>query len=150
MRAVLQRVSQASVKVDGKTVSAIGRGFLVLLGIARDDEIEALEWSAKKIAGLRIFEDEQDKMNLSLAGVGGEVLVVSQFTLHADVRKGRRPAFLEAAPPEKAEPFYEKFCELLEAEGVSVKKGVFGAKMEIGLVNEGPVTILVERQKNSS
>ena len=144
MRAVVQRVSEASVTVDGRTVGAIGRGFLVLLGVTHvDGEAEAV-WLARKIAGLRIFEDEAGKFNRSLADVDGAVLVVSQFTLYGDTRKGRRPSFTEAARPEHAEPLCDLFVDLLRAEGVAVETGIFGAMMAVHLVNVGPVTLLLD------
>ena len=144
MRAVVQRVSQASVTVDNQVVSAIGRGFLVLLGITHDDgEVEAA-WLVRKIAGLRIFEDEEGKFNRALADVDGAVLVVSQFTLYGDARKGRRPSFTEAARPEQAEPLCDRFVELLRAEGIAVETGIFGAMMAVSLVNDGPVTLLLD------
>ena len=144
MRAVVQRVSQASVTVDNQVVSAIGRGFLVLLGITHDDgEVEAA-WLVRKIAGLRIFEDEEGKFNRAPADVDGAVLVVSQFTLYGDARKGRRPSFTEAARPEQAEPLCDRFVELLRAKGIAVETGVFGAMMAVSLVNDGPVTLLLD------
>ena len=144
MRAVVQRVSEASVTVDGRTVGAIGRGFLVLLGVTHvDGEAEAV-WLARKIAGLRIFEDEAGKFNRSLADEDGAVLVVSQFTLYGDARKGRRPSFTEAARPEHAEPLCDLFVDLLRAEGVAVETGIFGAMMAVHLVNVGPVTLLLD------
>lgn len=148
MRAVVQRVSQASVTVDGEIVGQIGRGFLVLLGIAHTDGEAEASWLARKIAGLRIFEDEAGKMNLSLADVDGAVLAVSQFTLYGDARKGRRPSFVEAARPEHAQPLYLYFCEQLAAEGVHVERGVFQAEMKVALINDGPVTLLVETEKD--
>ncbi|MCA9871222.1 MAG: D-tyrosyl-tRNA(Tyr) deacylase [Anaerolineae bacterium] len=144
MRAVVQRVSQASVTVDNQVVSAIGRGFLVLLGITHDDgEVEAA-WLVRKIAGLRIFEDEEGKFNRAPADVDGAALVVSQFTLYGDARKGRRPSFTEAARPEQAEPLCDRFVELLRAEGIAVETGIFGAMMAVSLVNDGPVTLLLD------
>ena len=144
MRAVIQRVSAAQVTVHGEVVGQIGRGFLVLLGVtAADGEAEAA-LLARKIAGLRVFEDDGGKMNLALADVGGAVLAVSQFTLYADVRKGRRPSFIAAARPEQAEPLYQRFCTLLGAEGVPVQQGVFQAEMQVSLVNDGPVTIWMD------
>jgi D-aminoacyl-tRNA deacylase len=146
MRAVIQRVASAQVMVDGAVVGRIGPGFLVLLGITHDDgETEAV-LLARKIAGLRIFEDDGGKMNLALADVGGAVLAVSQFTLYGDVRKGRRPSFTDAARPEQAEPLYRRFCTLLAAEGIVVAEGVFQAYMEVALVNDGPVTIWMDTQ----
>ncbi len=146
MRVVLQRVKNASVMVSGERVSEIGAGLLLLVGVAKDDgECEA-GWLAEKVVGLRIFNDESGKMNLSLEDVGGEVLAVSQFTLLADTRKGKRPSFVEAAPPEKAESLFDHFCERLREAGVgSVKTGSFGAMMDVALVNDGPVTIVLER-----
>jgi len=144
MRAVIQRVSEASVRVDGALVGQIGRGFLVLLGITHSDgEAEAV-WLAKKVAGLRLFEDAEGKMNLGLAEVGGAVLAVSQFTLYGDARKGRRPSFVEAARPEQAQPLYEQFCTALRSEGIPVAQGIFQAHMQVALINDGPVTLVVE------
>lgn len=144
MRAVIQRVSEASVRVDGAVVGEIGRGFLVLLGITHRDGEEQAAWLAKKIAGLRLFEDENGKTNLGLAEVGGAVLAVSQFTLYGDARKGRRPSFVDAARPEQAQPLYESFCAALRGEGLTVAEGVFQAHMQVALVNDGPVTLIVE------
>ena len=144
MRAVIQRVSTAQVTVHGDVVGKISRGFLVLLGVtATDGEAEAA-LLARKIAGLRVFEDNGGKMNLALADVAGAVLAVSQFTLYADVRKGRRPSFIAAARPEQAEPLYQHFCTLLRTEGVPVQQGVFQAEMQVSLVNDGPVTIWMD------
>ena len=145
MRAVVQRVSRAAVRVDGETVGAIGRGFVVLAGFAPADEEPALAWMAEKLAGLRVFGDAEGKMNLGLAEVGGAMLVVSQFTLYGDASKGRRPSFVGAAPPERAEPLYERFVVLLRERGVPVETGRFGAMMDVELVNDGPVTLLIER-----
>ena len=145
MRLVIQRVSQASVTVDGRVVGAIGRGYLVLVGVTHDDGVEEADWLARKVAGLRLFEDENGLTNLSLQDVGGEVLVVSQFTLYADARKGRRPSFSKAARPEVAEPLVERFCQTLSAQGLRVAAGVFGAYMQVALVNDGPVTLILER-----
>ncbi len=144
MRAVIQRVSKASVTVEEKIVGQIGQGFLILLGIAHSDSEAEAAFLARKIAGLRVFEDGDGKMNLSLSEIGGAVLAVSQFTLYADTRKGRRPSFVDAARPEQAEPLYRRFCELLLAEGVPVEKGIFQATMQVALVNDGPVTILMD------
>ena len=145
MRALIQRVSRASVHVDGEKVAGIEMGFLVLLGVADwDGEAEAA-WLARKIAGLRLFEDDAGKMNLGLEDVGGSVLAVSQFTLYGDARKGRRPSFTQAAPPAQAQELYEKFCALLAAQGVPMEKGVFQAHMEVSLVNDGPVTLWLEK-----
>ncbi len=145
MRVVLQRVSSASVSVEGRTIASIGQGYLILLGIAPDDEETAAEYLTKKIAHLRVFEDEAGKMNRSLLDVGGAVLVVSQFTLYADTRKGRRPAFVGAAPPDVARPLVDFFADRLRAFGIPVQTGEFGAHMQVALVNDGPVTILMER-----
>ena len=144
MRAVIQRVTSAQVRVDGQVVGQIGQGFLVLLGIAHADGDEEALYLARKIVGLRVFEDNDGKMNLALGDVGGSVLAVSQFTLYGDVRKGRRPSFIDAARPEHAEPLYQRFCRMLAAEGVAVQQGVFQAHMEISLVNDGPVTIWMD------
>jgi D-tyrosyl-tRNA(Tyr) deacylase len=147
MRAVVQRVSQASVTVGGEVVGAIDRGFLILLGITHSDGEAEAAILARKIAGLRIFEDDDGKMNLGLADVGGAALVVSQFTLYGDVRKGRRPSFTDAARPEQAAPLYGRFCQLLAAEGIPVQQGVFQAHMAVALVNDGPVTIWLDTQE---
>ncbi len=144
MRAVIQRVSQASVRVDGAVVGQIGPGFLVLLGITHSDGEDEATWLAKKIAGLRLFEDAEGKMNLGLADVGGAVLAVSQFTLYGNAAKGRRPSFTQAARPEQAQPLYEHFCAALRTEGVEVAQGIFQAHMQVALVNDGPVTLIVE------
>jgi D-tyrosyl-tRNA(Tyr) deacylase len=144
MRAVIQRVSRASVTVEDQVVGAIGRGFLVLLGVTHNDGQAEAEWLARKIAGLRVFEDEAGKMNLGLADVGGAALVVSQFTLYGDARKGRRPDFIQAARPDVAEPLIEYFIEKLRAEGLTVATGRFRAMMEVELVNEGPVTLWLD------
>jgi D-tyrosyl-tRNA(Tyr) deacylase len=147
MRAVLQRVSRASVTVDTQVVGQIDRGWLVLLGVEKgDNEAEALSL-ADKIATLRAFEDADGKMNLSVLEVGGSTLVVSQFTIAADCRKGRRPSFDSAAPPEEAEPLYNRFCLALAAAGVTVQRGVFRAHMDVELVNDGPVTFLLDSRK---
>lgn len=144
MRAVIQRVTSAQVRVDGQVVGQIGNGFLVLLGIAHADGDEEALYLARKITGLRVFEDNDGKMNLALGDVGGSVLAVSQFTLYGDVRKGRRPSFVDASRPEHAEPLYQRFCRMLAAEGVAVQQGVFQAHMEVSLVNDGPVTIWMD------
>lgn len=143
MRCVVQRVSSARVEVEGETVGEIGRGFLALVGVGHDDTEEHARQLAEKLARLRIFEDAEGKMNLAVTEVGGGVLAVSQFTLLADTRKGNRPSFAAAARPELAQPLYEKFCEALTALGVPVARGVFGAKMRVSLVNEGPVTVML-------
>jgi D-tyrosyl-tRNA(Tyr) deacylase len=145
MRAVVQRVSRASVSVDGELVGQIGRGVVVLVGVTHDDTAEQAEWLAEKIAGLRIFEDSAGKMNLGLLDVDGAALVVSQFTLYADARKGRRPSFTDAAPPDVAEPLVEHFAQALRDEGVPVETGIFQATMLVEIHNDGPVTILLER-----
>ncbi len=145
MRAVVQRVSRAAVRVDGETVGAIGRGFVVLAGFAPTDTEPALAWMADKLVGLRVFADAEDKMNLAVGDVGGALLVVSQFTLYGDVSKGRRPSFIGAAPPEQAEALYERFVALLRERGVRVETGRFRAMMDVELVNDGPVTLLLER-----
>jgi D-aminoacyl-tRNA deacylase len=147
MRAVVQRVSQASVTVEEQVVGAIGRGFLILLGITHGDGEAEAALLARKISGLRLFEDGEGKLNLALAELGGAALVVSQFTLYADVRKGRRPSFSQAARPEQAQPLYERFCQLLAATGIPVQQGVFQAHMRVGLVNDGPVTIWLDTQE---
>ncbi len=144
MRAVVQRVSEASVTVDGQVVGQIGRGFLVLLGITHDDGEKEAVYLARKIAGLRIFENDEGKMNLDVAAANGAVLAVSQFTLYGNARKGRRPSFIEAARPEQAEPLYRHFCELLAAQGLDVEQGVFQAEMQVSLVNDGPVTLWLD------
>ncbi len=145
MRVVLQRVKRASVTVEGRVVGAIDRGFVILVGVRVGDTEEAARWLAQKIATLRVFEDDQGKFNLALGDVGGAALVVSQFTLYADARKGRRPSFTDAAPPEVAEPLVARFADLLRAEGVPVQSGIFGAKMLVEIHNDGPVTVLLER-----
>jgi D-tyrosyl-tRNA(Tyr) deacylase len=144
MRALVQRVSQASVTVEGQRVAEIGVGFLVLLGITHADGEAEAKRLGQKIAGLRLFDDAEGKMNLALADVGGAALVVSQFTLYGDARKGRRPSFTEAALPTQAEPLYRRFCELLAQEGVRVERGVFQATMQVALVNNGPVTLWLD------
>jgi D-aminoacyl-tRNA deacylase len=144
VRAVVQRVREASVSVDGDVVGSIGPGLLVLLGVADGDTAESAEQLAAKVARLRIFENEDGRFDRSLVDVGGAALVVSQFTLIADTRKGNRPSFTGAAGPDVAEPVYERFCEQLAALGVRVERGVFGARMAVALTNDGPVTILLE------
>jgi D-aminoacyl-tRNA deacylase len=147
MRAVLQRVSRAAVVIDGETVGAIERGLLVLLGVAATDTPGDVQRLAEKVAGLRIFNDDANKMNLALADVGGAVLVVSQFTLYGDCRKGRRPSFIAAAPPEIAVPLYEAFVNALRALGLPVATGRFGAMMQVDLINEGPVTLILDTKE---
>ena len=147
MRAVIQRVSQSSVVVDDKITGEIGRGLLVLLGIEKHDTPTDLKYTFEKTIGLRIFEDEQAKMNLSLLDVSGQLLVVSQFTLLGDVRKGRRPGFNDAASPEIANQMYEEFVAMARAKGIDVQTGIFQADMAVQLVNDGPVTILIDSRK---
>lgn len=144
MRAVVQRVSEASVTVGGETVARIGRGLLVLLGIAAGDGEDAADWMADKVAGLRIFANDNGKFDRTVAEVGGAMLIVSQFTLCADVRKGRRPSFSQAAPPEHAVPLYERVAARAASLGLLVETGRFGAHMQVSLVNDGPVTLVVE------
>lgn len=144
MRAVVQRVKQGSVTVDREIVGQIGRGLLVLLGVANDDTTEDADFMVSKIVHLRIFEDENQKMNRSLLDVGGEMLVVSQFTLLGDCRKGRRPSFINAAGPEQATELYEYFVKKTHEKGISVKTGQFRAMMEVALINDGPVTLIIE------
>jgi D-tyrosyl-tRNA(Tyr) deacylase len=146
MRAVVQRVSEANVTVDGAVVGSIHRGFLILLGVTETDGEAEAAYLARKIAGLRIFEDAQGKMNLGLSDIDGAILAVSQFTLYGDVRKGRRPSFVAAARPEQAEPLYEHFCQQLAAEGIPVQQGVFGAEMAVHLINDGPVTLWLDTE----
>lgn len=147
MRAVVQRVGRASVTVEGKIVGQIGRGLLVLLGVTHSDDRAAADYLAEKIAGLRIFEDDAGKMNLSVADTGGAVLVVSQFTLYGDVRRGKRPSFDAAAPPAQANELYEYFVSRLRTLGLHCETGIFQAMMQVELVNDGPVTILLDSEK---
>lgn len=144
MRALLQRVSRASVTVDGEVVGQIGRGFAILLGVTHSDGRAEAEWLAGKVAGLRLFEDAEGKMNLSAADVGGAFLVISQFTLYGDARKGRRPSFTDAAAPAQAEPLVDYFVEQLRGLGYTVATGTFGAHMEVEIHNDGPVTLMIE------
>ena len=145
MRAVIQRVTQANVKVKGKVTGAINEGLLILVGVEDADTVEDIEWLTKKIAGLRIFNDENGVMNLSVMDVGGGLLAVSQFTLMASTKKGNRPSYIRASKGDFAEPMYEKFCSALEKEtGKKVEKGVFGADMKVSLLNDGPVTIIMD------
>ncbi len=144
MRAVIQRTERASVSIDGKTVGEIGKGFLVLLGVGAEDTEADCERIAKKLVGLRIFEDENGKTNLSLKDVDGSLLIISQFTLYADCRKGNRPNFLMAKEPKEAERLYEYFCKLCAEEIPVVKKGIFGVDMRVELVNSGPFTVILE------
>lgn len=150
MRLVLQRVSRAQVSVNGNVTGEIGRGLLVLLGVQKGDGTAEMEWGAKKAAELRIFQDDQDKMNLSLLDVSGEALVVSQFTLLADSEKGRRPSFTDAAQPEEAERLYGFFVDCLRRMGIPTATGVFAARMSVSLVNEGPVTMILDRKPASA
>jgi D-tyrosyl-tRNA(Tyr) deacylase len=145
MRVVLQRVTRARVTVEGRVTGEIGRGLLLLAGFTEADTEETLCWMADKVVGLRVFTDAEGKMNLSVEEIGGAVLVVSQFTLYGDARRGRRPSFVEAARPEVAVPLYERFVELLRAAGRPVETGEFGAMMQVELVNDGPVTLVLER-----
>src|SRR5579883_47328 len=147
MRALLQRVSRASVTVENEIVGEIGHGLLILLGVGHGDSEAQAKTLAEKIVYLRIFEDEASKMNRSLLDIGGEALVVSQFTLYADVRKGRRPSFTDAAPPSLAQPLVERFQEAIAAHGLKVAGGVFGASMQVELVNSGPVTIWLDSEQ---
>lgn len=150
MKIVLQRVKHASVSVEGLPFSEVGPGLLLLVGVAKGDGEAEADWIAEKVAGLRVFADDEGKMNLGIMESGGEILAVSQFTLLADTRKGKRPSFLDAAPPEEAEPLFDYFCERLRAAGVrSVKTGSFGAMMDVSLTNDGPVTIVLERSPES-
>lgn len=145
MRVVIQRVRSASVSIDEQVISSIGRGLLILLGIEHDDDTSDVEWLAPKIAGMRIFSDSDGKMNLDIRELGGDILVVSQFTLHAATKKGNRPSFIRAARPEHAIPLYENFIERISGEiGRSVFTGKFGSMMDISLINDGPVTIIVD------
>jgi len=144
LRAVVQRVSEASVTVDGQVAGEIGKGLLVLVGVTQDDTAERAKLLAGKVAGLRIFEDSDGKMNESVMDISGQVLAISQFTLYADTRKGRRPSFHECAPPEISEPLYEKFVSYLGEMGLPVETGIFGARMRVRLANEGPVTLILQ------
>ena len=145
MRALLQRVSKASVTVEGQTISTIGKGLLILLGIGHGDREEQAKFLAEKIANLRVFEDDQGKTNLSILDVKGEAIVVSQFTLYADTRKGRRPSFIDAALPDVAEPLVNRFIDLLRGHGIPTQTGKFGTHMEVEIHNDGPVTIWLEK-----
>ena len=145
MKSVLQRVRCGRVLVDGESVAAIERGLVILIGVGQADTKNEAEWLAEKCAVLRVFEDEQGKTNLSVQDVGGEVLVISQFTLYADTRKGRRPSFIKAASPEIAQPLVDHFVDHMRGLGISIQKGVFGAHMLVEIENDGPVTIILER-----
>ena len=145
MKLVVQRVKNAKVEVDGKTVGEIDKGFLVLLGVTHTDTKETVDYLVKKLCNLRIFEDENEKMNLGLKDVNGELLIVSQFTLYADCTGGNRPSFVNAAKPDFANELYEYFCEKCKEEQIEVQKGIFGADMKVSLLNDGPVTIILEQ-----
>ena len=146
MRALLQRVSSANVTVNGRIIGQIERGFVILLGVTHGDTTAQADWLANKVAGLRLFEDEAGKMNLGLGDVGGSVLVVSQFTLYGDARKGKRPSFTAAAQPEQAEPLVDYFCNHLRQAGLNVATGQFGAMMQVTIHNDGPVTLMLEKE----
>lgn len=146
MRLVIQRVKQAKIEVEEKLISEIGKGFLVLIGVTHTDTKETADYLAKKLCNLRVFEDENEKMNLGLKDIQGQLLLVSQFTLYGDCAKGNRPSFIEAAKPDFANELYEYFCQQCKQEyGLKVQEGIFGANMQISLVNDGPVTILLEK-----
>ena len=145
MKIVVQRVQNAEVKVENETVGKINKGFLVLLGVTKGDTKENADYLVKKLCKLRVFRDENDKMNLSLKDVNGELLIVSQFTLYADCTQGNRPSFINAAGPEEANELYEYFCEECKKNGIKVEKGIFGADMKVSLLNDGPVTIIIEK-----
>lgn len=147
MRAVVQRVSEATVRVDNKVAGEIGKGLLVFLGIGEGDTEKDLEYLVDKVLGLRIFQDENDKMNLSLLDINGEILVISQFTLYGDVRKGKRPSFTNSAHPDIAERMYLEFIDKCKTKEIKTEKGIFGADMKVSLVNDGPVTILLDSKK---
>lgn len=144
MKAVIQRVSRSSVTVEGEIVGAVEHGYMILLGVGKGDAEAQAEWLANKVAGLRIFEDDEGKMNLSILDVGGSALVVSQFTLYGDCKKGRRPSFIDAAGPDEADRLYQYFCGKLREAGVPVETGRFQTTMSVALVNEGPVTLILE------
>ena len=146
MKIVVQRVQHAQVDVDGETVGAIGEGLLLLVGVGREDGPDCIPWLARKVAGLRIFSDEEGKMNRSLQDIGGACLAVSQFTLYGDCRKGFRPGFSQAAPPDEGKAGFEAFVAALRAEGVQVETGVFQADMQVSLLNDGPVTLVLEKE----
>ena len=145
MKIVVQRVKNAQVKVENKIVGKIGKGFLVLLGVTHTDTKKEADYLAKKLCNLRVFTDENDKMNLALKDVGGELLIVSQFTLYADCMQGNRPSFINAAKPEQANELYEYFCSECKKNEIKVEKGIFGANMKVELLNDGPVTIIIEK-----
>ena len=145
MKLVVQRVKEAKVEVDEKVVGKINKGFLVLIGVTHEDEKEQADYLVKKLCNLRVFEDENGKMNLGLKDIEGELLIVSQFTLYADCSNGNRPSFISAAKPEKANELYEYFCKECEKNNIKVEKGIFGADMKVSLINDGPVTIIIEK-----
>ena len=145
MKLVVQRVKEAKVEVDEKVVGKINKGFLVLIGVTHEDEKEQADYLVKKLCNLRVFEDENGKMNLGLKDIDGELLIVSQFTLYADCSNGNRPSFISAAKPEKANELYEYFCKECEKNNIKVEKGIFGADMKVSLINDGPVTIIIEK-----
>ncbi|HCO19344.1 MAG TPA: D-tyrosyl-tRNA(Tyr) deacylase [Tissierellales bacterium] len=147
MRAVVQRVSSAEVRVDDKMVGRVGKGLLVYLGVGKEDTVSDIEYMADKVSGLRIFEDENGKMNLSVQDIRGEILAISQFTLYGDVRKGKRPSFSDSADPDKGEELYNQFISIIQGIGIRIDKGIFGAHMMVDYVNDGPVTILLDSKK---
>ena len=147
MRCVIQRVAQASVSVAGEQIGAIQQGFMVLIGVSTDDTDHDVHYMAEKVPNLRIFEDENDKMNRSILDAGGEILAISQFTLHGDVRHGRRPSFIRAARPEVAVPMYDAYCQGLREAGIHVETGIFQTDMKVSLVNDGPVTLLIDSRR---
>lgn len=147
MRAVIQRVSEAKVEIDGKINGEIGKGFLVLIAVHNDDEISDIDYMVNKISKLRVFEDDEGKMNLSLTDIGGELLIVSQFTLYGDSRKGNRPSFIHSAKPPKSVEYYEEFLKKMRETGLKVETGEFGADMKVSLINDGPVTIQLDSSK---
>lgn len=147
MRLVVQRVLESSVRVDGKLVGQIGQGFMVLCGVEDGDTVDDVKYCVDKTVNLRVFEDDAGKMNRSILDAGGEILAISQFTLHGDVRHGRRPSFIRAARPETAVPLYEAYCEGLRGAGIHVETGIFQADMKVSLINDGPVTLLIDSRK---
>ena len=147
MRALVQRITYSTLKVDGEIIAKTGKGLIVYLGVKKGDSEEEVEYVAKKVAGLRVFEDEDGKMNLSVKDVGGEILAVSQFTLYGDTKKGFRPSFFEAEEPNSANALFELFKEKLNANNVSVKSGIFGADMKIEYLNDGPVSVIIEKER---